>query len=152
MAKEFCEGKKERNNIDWRDFDYGVFLVTLQGIVYNPQTKRILIGKRCFDRYVSDVSWTFIGGRAHYSDLEKSMKKIIFKKTGLKAKIEKIVYAKTYLEQRQIISIYFLTTYQTGEPKSKDFTELKWIKPTDVVKYFTTSLHPKIMNFLKTLE
>ena len=44
----------------------GTFLVTLQAIIYNPKTKKILIGKRENDPHVPQLSWSFIGGRAHY--------------------------------------------------------------------------------------
>ncbi len=132
----------------------GTFLVTLQAIIYNPKTKKILIGKRENDPHVPQLSWSFIGGRAHYDELEKSVKKIVKEKVGLDVEVGKVIHAKTYPEHRKIISIYFTTTYQSGEPelKSQYFVELKWIKPTEIKKYFTTSIHPEVYKFMKTLE
>lgn len=132
----------------------GLFMVTLQAIIYNPKTKKILIGKRENDPHIPKLSWCFIGGLAHHDELEESIKKIIKEKVGLDVEIGKIIHAKTYPEHRKIISIYFTTTYHSGELelKSTDFVELKWIKPTEIKKYFTTSVHPEVYRFMESLE
>lgn len=136
------------------NLEEGKFLVNLQAIIYNPKTKKILIGKRKDDPHVPELSWCFIGGRAHYDELEESIKKIVKEKVGLDVEPKKIIHAKTYPEHRKIISIYFTTTYHSGEPelKSKYFAELKWIKPTEIKKYFTTSIHSEIYKFMESLE
>ena len=100
------------------------------------------------------MSWSFVGGRAHYNELDESVKKIVKEKVGLEVDIGKIIHAKTYPEHRKIISIYFSTISQSGEPelKSKHFVEVKWIKLTEAKKYFTTSLYPEVFKFLDSLE
>jgi len=130
----------------------GQFLVTLQAIVYNTRTKKILIGLRKDDPNIEKLSWTFIGGKAGDEDIEESLKKTVKDKTGLDIDIKEIVHAKTYPENRKIISIYFCTESETEEAESKGFEELKWIDPKEVQKYFTTSIHPKVLDFLKKLE
>ena len=139
--------------MNWSKFSKGVFLVNVLGIIYNPKTKLILIGKRVMDPYIKDLSWCFPGGRPSYqNDLEFYLKKEIKKKTGLDVNVKQVVFAKTYPEKREFLSIYYLCEVVGGKEEiGEKFDELKWIKPSEVEKYFTTSLHPKIMEFLKKL-
>jgi ADP-ribose pyrophosphatase YjhB (NUDIX family) len=140
--------------MDWTQFDRGVFLLNVLGIVYNPKTRQILIGKRENDPYIKELSWTFPGGRPAYKeDLEFYLKHEIKIKTGLDVDVKKVVFAKTYPEKREFLSIYFYCEVISGEEKAGEkFVEIKWVKPTEVQKYFTTSLHPKLLEYLKTLE
>ena len=49
----------------------GVFIVNLLAIVYNPKTRKFLIGRREKDPYIEKLSWCFPGGRPGYKkDLE----------------------------------------------------------------------------------
>jgi len=140
--------------MDWTQFDRGVFLVNVLGIVYNPKTRQILIGKREKDPYIKELSWTFPGGRPAYNEeLEFYLKNKIKIKTGLDVNVKKIVFAKTYPEKREFLSIYYFCEVVGGKEKAGEkFVEIKWVKPTDVQKYFTTSLHPNLLEYLKTLE
>jgi len=140
--------------MDWLEFDKGVFLVNVLAIVYDPKTKKILIGRREKDPYVKELTWCFPGGRPGYEeDLETYLKEEVRKKTGLEVEVKKLVFAKTYPEKREFLSVYYLTKISGGKEKAGDkLVELKWVRPTEVKKYFTTSLHPKLLKFLKTLE
>ncbi len=135
-------------------FDKGSFLVNLLAIIYDPKTRKILIGRRENDPHIKELSWCFPGGRPSYKeDLEFYLKHIIKIKTGLEVDVKKVVFAKTYPEKREFLSIYYFTELIGGEEKpSRNIKELKWVKPTEVKDYFTTSLHPKVLEFLKTLE
>ena len=140
--------------MDWSQFDKGIFLVNVLGIVYNPKTKQILIGKRENDQYIKKLSWVFPGGRPEYKkDLEFYLKYQIKIKTNLEVNVKNIVFAKTYPEKREFLSIYYLCEFINGKEKpGKQFVELKWVKPTEVTEYFTTSLHQNLLGYLKTLE
>nr|MCK4930211.1 NUDIX domain-containing protein [Nanoarchaeota archaeon] len=135
-------------------FDKGSFLVNLLAIIYDPKTRKILIGRRENDPHIKELSWCFPGGRPSYKeDLEFYLKHIIKIKTGLEVDVKKVVFAKTYPEKSEFLSIYYFTELIGGEEKpSRNIKELKWVKPTEVKDYFTTSLHPKVLEFLKTLE
>ncbi len=140
--------------MDWSKFDKGVFLVNVLAIVYNPKTKKVLIGKRKNDPYLKNLSWCFPGGSPAYKeDLGFYLKHEVKIKTGLGVDIKKIVFAKTYPEKREFLSIYYLCEVLSGkETASEKFVELKWVKPSEVKKYFTTSLHPRLLEYLKSLE
>ena len=140
--------------MDWQEFDRGVFLVNLLGIVYDPKAKLILIGKREDDTYIRQLSWSFPGGRPAYDkDLEEYLKMEIKKKTNLDIKVKKVVFAKSYPEKREFLSIYYLCEAASDKEKAGDkFTEVRWVKPTEVKDYFTTSLHPVLLEYLESLE
>ncbi|MDO8660751.1 MAG: NUDIX domain-containing protein [Candidatus Woesearchaeota archaeon] len=140
--------------MDWTQFGRGVFLLNVLGILYNPKTRQILIGKREKDPYIKKLSWTFPGGRPAYKDdLEFYLKHEIKMKTGLNVDVIKLVFAKTYPEKREFLSIYYYCEVVGGEEKAGEkFVEIKWIKPTGVQKYFTTSLHPRVLDYLRTLN
>ena len=141
--------------MDWNQFEKGVFLVNLLGIIYDPESKKILIGRRENDPFLEELSWVFPGGRADYDqELEDKLALIIKDKAGLELTAEDIVFAKTYPEKREFLSIYYLCQARenSGEVAGGELKELKWVKPSEVVDYFTTSLHPKLLEYLKTLE
>ncbi len=156
--------------VNWSEFDRGVFLVNVLGIVYNPITKKILIGRRENDPYIKGLSWTFPGGRPAYGgELEQCLQEQIKIKTNLDTHVEKIVFAKTYPEKREFLSIYYLCAVTSGTEQAlqapynpaaagytgqagEKFVEIQWVKPTQVKEFFTTSLHPKLFEYLKTLE
>lgn len=142
------------NNLNWAQFDRGVFLVNVLGIIYNPETKMILIGRRENDPYLKELTWVFPGGRPDYgNELEDSLKSIIKAQTSLEAKIEKIVFAKIYPEKQEFLSVYYLSAPVGGvEQAGGKLVELKWVKPTEVKNYFTTSVHPTLFEYLKSLE
>lgn len=128
--------------------------VVLQGMIYDSENKTILIGKRENDPHIKEVSWTFIGGR---TDIEHSLEDCLINKikakSGLGIKVDKIVFAKTYPERPELLSIYYLCSVRGGEENpADDIHELKWIKPVELDQYFTTSLHPWLFDYLKKLN
>jgi len=144
-----------KTRLNWNEFDRGIFLVNLLAIVYDPKTKKILIGRREKDPYVKKLTWSFPGGRPAYKkDLEDYLKSEVKKKTNLNIEIKKIVFVKTYPENRRFLSIYYLAEAKNiGKEKTGEkFVEIKWVKPMEVKKYFTTSIHSSIIKFLKTLK
>lgn len=143
--------------MDWNQLEIGVFLVNLLGIIYDPSMKLILIGRRQNDPHVSELTWVFPGGRPNYSiDLEGELQTKIKTQTGLSVRVDEVIYAKTYPEKKELLSIYYKCEPVTGDVREMvaagSLVELKWVKPTDVAKYFTTSVHPKILEYLRTLE
>ena len=139
---------------DLMDSNKGVFMVNVLGLVYNPKTKQILIGRRENDPYFKELTWCFPGGRPAYAnDLELYLKEKIKVMTGVDIEVKKNVFAKTYPEKREFLSVYYFCELSGGQEKSGDkFVEVKWVKPSEVKEYFTTSLHPNLFDYLKTLD
>ncbi len=139
--------------MDWNQFDRGVFLVNVLGIIYDKKTKKILIGRREKDPYLKELSWCFPGGRPGYKeDIEFYLKHTIKLKTGLDVDVKDIVFAKTYPEKREFLSIYYSCEVTSGKEKAgEQFVELLWVSAKDVQKHFTTSLHPQVKEYIKNL-
>lgn len=130
------------------------FNVILLGIIYNPSTKKILIGRRENDPHLSELTWSFPGGKlSKGEDLETDLKKKIKEKTGLNVESLGAVFAKTYPEKKEFLSIYYLCEAIGGEEeKGGKFVELKWVNPDELEKHFTTSFHPHLKEYIINLK
>ncbi len=131
----------------------GIFLVNALGIVY--RRGKILVGRRVFDPYVEKLTWQFPGGRVDASKgIERSLKEEIRKKTGLFVKVGGLIQVRIPKKERSdLLSIYYLCTPVRGKEKAGEkFVELRWIRPTDIRKLFTTSYDSEVFRFLQRLE
>ncbi|MCK4884403.1 MAG: NUDIX domain-containing protein [Candidatus Diapherotrites archaeon] len=144
----------DKTKPDFLQFEKGVFLVNCLAIVFDKTAKKILIGKRENDPFIKELSWGFPGGRPGYEkDLEIYMQEEVKKKTNLDVNVGEVLFAKTYPEKREFLSIYFLCTPKSGVEKAGEkFIEIKWVEPTKITDFFTTSIHPKLISFLEKLE
>jgi ADP-ribose pyrophosphatase YjhB (NUDIX family) len=142
--------------MEWELFQKGVFLVNLLGIIYDPSKKQILIGKRVNDPNIKELTWVFPGGRPDYNkDLEVNLLAKIKEDTNLDVLIKNVFFAKTYPEKREFLSIYYYCEFDSARGSGipgGSLKELKWVKPSEVTDYFTTSIHGKVLDYLKTLE
>ncbi len=134
-------------------FDSGAFLVNILGIVFNTKTRKILIGRRENDPNIKELTWCFPGGRLEYNkEPESHLKKEIKKKTGLNTESLGTVFAKTYPEKMDFLSIYYLCEVVGGKEKAGEkFAEIKWVAPEEIEKHFTTSFHPKLKEYILSL-
>ncbi len=139
---------------NWKEADKGVFLVNVLGIIFDSKTRKILIGRREKDPFMPKLTWCFPGGRPNYGeDLEHYLKLEIKEKTGVEVESLGVIFAKTYPEKREFISIYYLCELTGGKEKAQgSFKEIKWVKPTDLEKHFTTSFHPKLKEYILNLK
>ena len=126
------------------------FEVILLGIIFDPKTKKILIGRRENDPDIPELSWCFPGDYATQKDeIDKKLKEIIKEKTGLSIKNLGAIFSRTYPEKKDLLSVYFLTeAFEGKERPGQDIKELKWVSPKELEKYFTTSFHKKLKEFL----
>lgn len=132
----------------------GAFFPIVLGIVFSTKTRKILIGKRKKDKDIPKLIWSFPGGRPeHGEELEHSIKREVKEETGMDVESLGVVFAKTYPEKRDLLALYFLCEVTGGkEQAGDDFTELKWVKPEELEKYFTTSFHPKLKEYILGLK
>jgi ADP-ribose pyrophosphatase YjhB (NUDIX family) len=100
------------------------------------------------------LTWSFPGGKLAYKeDMEFYLKEEILKKTWMEVTPNDVVFAKTYPEDRSFLSVYYLCTPTGGTLKAGwSFQDVRRVKPIEVEKYFTTSLSPKLLEYLKTLK
>lgn len=154
IIKRKDERKIKMKEKDWKQEDKGIFLVNLLGIVFNPKTKKILIGRRENDPYAKELGWCFPGGRPEYGEeLKDALKREIKKKTGLDIESLGAVFAKTYPEKKEFLSIYYLCEVIGGKEKAGEkFIEIKWVEPEELEKYFTTSFHSELKEYINNLK
>ncbi len=130
------------------------FKVILLGVIFDPKTKKILIGKRENDPYVPELSWVFPGGRATQNEeLEKTLKRKIKEKTGLEIENLGTIFTKIYPEKKEFLAIYYLCEVIGGEENpSEDIKELKWVNPEELEEHFTTSFHETLKEYIMNLK
>ena len=131
------------------------FSVIILGIIFDPKTKKILIArkKEGEDKTLTDMTWFFPGpDLEHGEDLDKTLKKDLKEKTGYDIKNLGAVFSKTYPERKELLAVYFLCEVFNGKEKmGKGIVELKWVKPEELGKYFTTSFHPRLKEYLMNI-
>lgn len=130
------------------------FKVILLGIIFNPKTKKILIGRREKDMYIPKLTWCFPGGRLSYNEeIDKTLKNKIRVKTGLKVENLGNIFSKTYPEEKKLIAMYYLCEVVGGKEKAgDDLKELKWVNPEELERHFTTSFHPHLKEYILNLK
>ncbi|MFA5856980.1 MAG: NUDIX domain-containing protein [Candidatus Pacearchaeota archaeon] len=140
--------------LDLKKIKKGIFLVNVLGIVFDTSSRKILIGKREKDPYVPKLTWSFPGGTPVYGeDLEKSIEKQIKEKTGLKTKSLGPIFARIPPEKKEFLLIYYLCEKISGKEKpAKGFKELKWVSPIELEKHATTSIDPRLKEYIMNLK
>jgi 8-oxo-dGTP diphosphatase len=133
--------------------EHSKFEVIALGIVFDPIEKKVLIGRRQNDPTIPELTWCFPGGRIEIGeDIDNALKRHVKAKTGYEVKNIGTFFSKTYEEKENLISIFFLTKVYEGKEKAGEkMEELKWVSPTELENYFTTSFHPKLKEFLLEL-
>src|SRR3972149_1181490 len=126
------------------------FNVVLLGVVFDPEKRKILIGKKEKDSQVNGLVWAFPGGRPEYGrEIEDTLKKKIELKTGLKVANLGSVFSMMHKEDPGFLLIYHLCEVVGGKEKpGEDIVELKWVKPEELEKYFATSFHPHLKEYI----
>lgn len=130
------------------------FQVILLGVVFDPKTRKFLIGKRKRDTDTPELKWAFPGGRlTSNEELNETLKKKIKEKTGLDVKNLGAVFSKTHPEKKEKLSIYYLCEAIGGkEEAGGDFEELKWVAPRELETHFTTSFHPVLKEYIMNIS
>jgi len=136
--------------------DLDVIVVGL-GIV--AKNGKVLIGQRSKkDPWVENLTWVFPGGQMHTLHFGDELKKSIQIETGLDIEVKSLVTSRIHpdsgFKNVQIITLYFYCQPLPDgkETAGKKFKKLKWVKPSDVFKYFTTSVSDETTRFLMMLE
>lgn len=130
------------------------FMVVLLGIIFDPKERKILIVKRKPDKYIKELTWNFPGGKVNPDKkLEDSLKKEIKEKTGYNIEILGSIFSRIFPEKKDLILLYYLCEATGGKEKiGGSSEELKWVKPKELRKYFTTSFDQVLEEYINNLE
>lgn len=129
------------------------FTVVILGIIFDPKTKKILIGRRENDPNIPELTWSFPGGQlTQGEDIEDTLKKKIKEKTGLEIANLGSVYSRIFPDKEDLLLTYFLCEATGGDEKAgDDLLELKWVSPNELEEHFTTSFHPHVKEYVLNL-
>ena len=105
------------------------FRVKIVGIVFEPKSRKILVGKN-----FGDKKYTFLDGELNFKEeLDKSLKKVAKEKTGYKIHNLGSIYAKNKVKgKKEILELYFLC--EATEGKEKKILRNARLKADEVVK------------------
>lgn len=125
------------------------FEVVVLGIVFDSERKKFLIGRK--EEGVS--GWYFPGGRiAPGEDIDQTLKRTVKAKTGYSIKNIGTFFSRTYEENPNRLSVYFLTKVFEGEEQpGGSIVELKWVSAEELEEYCKFPLHKKLKEFLSEL-
>lgn len=130
------------------------FSVIILAIIFDPEKRKILIGKRENDPYVKELGWVFPGGRLTQNETEEqTIKRKIKEETGLEVENLGTVFSRIFPEKNDFFLIYNLCELVGGKEKpGGDIKQLKWVSPDELQSYFTTSFDPKLKEYINNLK
>jgi len=124
------------------------FKVKIIGILFNPSTRRVLVGKNKGDKNLS-----FLEGDLKYNEeLDVGLKRTAKEKTGYIIHNLGAVYAENKLKKRNELQIHFLCEATEGKQKlGKKVVELRWIKPKEVEEKLREKLPTRLKEYILSL-
>ncbi|MEK6824007.1 MAG: NUDIX domain-containing protein [Nanoarchaeota archaeon] len=119
------------------------FYVRIIGIVFDPNKKKILIGKN-----KKDKNYSFVDGKLNYGkDLNESLKKIIKEKTGYYISNLGSIFAG--VKKKEELAIYFLCEIKEGrEELGKGVKEIRWVKSDEIENLINEKLPKKLKEYI----
>ncbi len=145
---------KARHELNLNKLKKGAFLAVVVGIIFDTRKRKILIGRRMNDPHTKQLTWSFPGGVPNYGeDLERFLERKIKEKTNLEVKNLGCVFARQFKENNKVLLMYYLCEVIKGKEKPRDdMVELRWVKPKELEKYFTTSFDPRLKEYIMNLK
>ncbi len=133
--------------------DTNLFSVLLLGIIFDPEKRQILIMRGQEDPNIKNLTWSFPGGSANKEEnLEESLTREIKEKTWQNIEILGSVFSMIPPEKKDLIIIYYLCEVLDGRPDMEESADLKWVKPEELRKYFTSSFEPVLEEYIINLK
>jgi ADP-ribose pyrophosphatase YjhB (NUDIX family) len=121
------------------------FKVKILGILFEPKSRKILVGKRKGDKYFS-----FLEGELNQNEeLDVGLKRTTKEKTGYKIHNLGTIYAENCTDKKDLLKLYFLCEATEGsERPGKNVEELIWVKPSEVEKKLNKKLPTRLKDHI----
>jgi len=122
------------------------FKAVLVGIVFDPKTRKILIGKN-----KGDEDYSFVEGDLNQDEeLDISLKRITKEKTGYIIHNLGTIFARNHMEKdKEKLELYFLCEATEGSEKpGENVEELKWIKPSEIAEYINGEIPSRLKEYI----
>ncbi len=123
-------------------------VVALKAIIlYN---RMALIIQRSFSEVTGSGTWEFAGGKLEFGeDLETGLKREIMEEVGLEVKVERLLYASTFLtkENRQTVILNYLChSFSDKVVLSEEHNSFLWADKKAMRKYLARGILHDIEN------
>ena len=126
-----------------------IFYVKVVGIIFDPTTRKILVGKNHGDEKYSFLE----GDLTNEEELDKCLKRTIKEKTGFTAHNLGAIYAENMLQDDKKIKLHFLCEVrESKEIPGKDVEEIIWVKPSEVEEKIGVKLPSRLHEYVTNLE
>jgi hypothetical protein len=134
--------------------------VTIVGLVImtNDEGEVLIASRKQADTAVPNLTWSFPGSRLHSLDFHAELMRALDVRTKLIVDVRNLITTRLVPESgangTQVVALYFQGQMH-GKQLGKAFPpydELKWVKPLDVFKYFTSSTNDDVARYLSTLQ
>jgi ADP-ribose pyrophosphatase YjhB (NUDIX family) len=122
------------------------FIVKIVGIIFDPEKRKILVGKN-----KEDERYSFLEGDLTYEEeLDQGLKRITKEKTGYIIHNLGAVYAENMLESRKDkLKIHFLCEATEGEEKPGiNVEELLWVNPKEIEEKLEVELPTRLREYI----
>ncbi|MDP3965950.1 MAG: NUDIX domain-containing protein [archaeon] len=125
------------------------FKVKLVGIIFDPKTRRVLVGRNNGEENPSFLE----GDLRPEEELDEELKRITKEKTGFIIHNLGAIYAENFLRNKEELKLYFLCEATEGKEKlGKNVKEIAWIKPSEVEKRLEIKFPTRLREFILGLE
>jgi len=119
------------------------FNVKIIGILFDPKTRKFLIGKNKGEKYFS-----FVDGELKYDEeLDVGLKRVILDKTGYRVHNLGTIFARNRINNQNtdILELYFLCEIKDGNQKLGEIVEeIRWIKAHEFKELTNKKLPSKL--------
>ena len=115
----------------------------------------VLIGRlKGQNSLIPRMNWTFPFKKVEEGDSpRKAIKNLFSDEMSMNIDIKRFLIKHTPSENARIEQYFYELKCSYGNPRSsKEFSNFTWVKPTQVLKYFETSMNKEIMDYLNFLE
>ena len=122
------------------------FYVKVIGVLFNPENKKILVGKNKEDKYFS-----FLEGHLDQDEeLDVGLKRITNKKTGYIIHNLGTIFARNNIEgKKETLEVYFLCEATEGQEKlAENIQEIKWIKAREFEELANQKLPSRLKEYI----
>jgi hypothetical protein len=115
---------------------------------------RVLIAKlRYKEALIPKMEWTFPYVMLKENESPRVLVKGIFSEFGLQADPGRFFLKCVPSENFKIEEYYYESKYKKGfVTNSKIYSQFAWVLPTQILKYFTTTINKELMDYLRSLE
>ena len=125
----------------------------VHGVLYRDGY--VLIGKlRKKNPLISRIQWVFPFKRMKEEESPRKIIKSLFEKEfGMEVTIGRFLVKYVPSENPKVEQYFYELKPISGNViSSKNYSQFSWIKPTQIVKYFSTSISKDLMDYLRSLE